>query len=174
MLSTRLARDRGNRRRHRASGSTSTCGTRSPTAPAGTAPSSLPRSRAEAAELAALVTSGRLTHSLILLEDAWDAVVVERARKAMGTESGLLGGPLPALRTHDDTHGTAFLPTLAAWLDHYGDPKGTAQALDVHPNTLRYRLRRMTEVTPLDLSSPQTRLALRLQLNALHNHASRV
>ncbi|MFG2091447.1 MULTISPECIES: PucR family transcriptional regulator [unclassified Spirillospora] len=134
----------------------------------------LPRSRAEAAELAALVTPGRLTPGLILLEDAWDAVVLERARKAMGTDFGLLGGPLPALRTHDETHGTSFLPTLAAWLDHYGDPKGTAQALDVHPNTLRYRLRRMTEVTPLDLSSPQTRLALRLQLNALHNHASRV
>lgn len=83
----------------------------------------------------------------------------------MGAE--LLGGPLPALRAHDEKHGTAFLPTLAAWLDHYGDPKGTAEALDVHPNTLRHRLRRMTEVTPVDLSSSRTRLALRLQLTAL-------
>ena len=84
--------------------------------------------------------------------------------------SGVLGGPLPTLKAHDEAHGTAFLPTLAAWLDHYGDPKGTAEALSVHPNTLRYRLRRMTEVTPVDLTSPQTRLALRLQLTALDNH----
>ncbi|TDC44843.1 PucR family transcriptional regulator [Actinomadura sp. KC345] len=127
----------------------------------------LPRSRAEAAELDALVTSGHLTPGLTLLEDAWDAVIVERARKATRTDTGLLGGPLPVLKAHDETHGTAFLPTLAAWLDHYGDPKGTAQALDVHPNTLRYRLRRMAEVTTLDLSSPRLRLALRLQLSAL-------
>ncbi|URN09936.1 helix-turn-helix domain-containing protein [Actinomadura madurae] len=128
-------------------------------------PADLPRSRAEAAELAALITAGRLSPGTVLLEDAWDAVTVERARKAVGAE--LLGGPLPALRAHDEKHGTAFLPTLAAWLDHYGDPKGTAEALDVHPNTLRHRLRRMTEVTPVDLSSSRTRLALRLQLTAL-------
>ncbi|MFI0404578.1 PucR family transcriptional regulator [Actinomadura sp. 3N508] len=128
-------------------------------------PADLPRSRAEAAELAALVSSGHLSPGLHLLDDTWDAVVVERARKATGTT--LLGGPLPALQSHDETHGTAFLPTLAAWLDHYGDTKGTAHALDVHPNTLRHRLKRMTEVTPLDLTSPQTRLALRLQLTTL-------
>jgi hypothetical protein len=133
------------------------------------APADLPRSRAEAAELDGLVTSGRLSPGLVLLEDVWDAVIVERARKATGIDTGLLGGPLPALKTHDETHGTAFLPTLAAWLDHYGDTKGTAQALDVHPNTLRYRLRRMAEVTPVDVSSPRVRLALRLQLNALEN-----
>lgn len=130
-------------------------------------PADLPRSRAEAAELAALITSGRLSPGTVLIEDAWDAVIVERARKATRIDHGLLGGPLAALQAHDETHGTAFLPTLAAWLDHYGDTKGTAQALDVHPNTLRHRLRRMTETTTLDLSTPRTRLALRLQLSAL-------
>ncbi|MFB4306502.1 helix-turn-helix domain-containing protein [Actinomadura sp. GTD37] len=130
-------------------------------------PTDLPRSRAEAVELDALIASGRLSPGLAVLEDVWDAVTVERARTSIRAEAGLLGGPLPALRTHDETHGTAFLPTLAAWLDHYGDPKGTAEALSVHPNTLRYRLRRMAEVTPLDLSSPRRRLALRLQLAAL-------
>ncbi|XRQ04790.1 helix-turn-helix domain-containing protein [Actinomadura welshii] len=132
-------------------------------------PAELPRSRAEAAELDALVASGRLAPGLVLLEDAWDSVVLERARKATRIEAGLLGGPLPALEAHDEAHGTAFLRTLAAWLDHFGDPKGTAQALGVHPNTLRYRLRRMGEVTALDLSSARTRLALRLQLNALYD-----
>ncbi|GAA1776601.1 PucR family transcriptional regulator [Actinomadura chokoriensis] len=128
----------------------------------------LPRSRTEAAELDALVASGRLSPGLVLLEDAWDAVIVERARKATRIEAGLLGGPLPVLQAHDEAHGTAFLPTLDAWLDHYGDPKATAEALSVHPNTLRYRLRRMTEVTPVDLTSAQRRLAIRLQLSALN------
>ncbi|WP_207934465.1 PucR family transcriptional regulator [Actinomadura sp. KC06] len=130
-------------------------------------PADLPRSRSEAAELAALAASGRLSPGLLLLDDVWDAVTVERARKTTGTS--LLSGPLPDLKAHDEKHGTAFLPTLAAWLDHYGDTKGTAQALDVHPNTLRHRLKRMAEVTPLELSSSQIRLALRLQLDALLN-----
>ncbi|WP_262402082.1 helix-turn-helix domain-containing protein [Actinomadura sp. CNU-125] len=91
--------------------------------------------------------------------------MVERARKAIGP--GVLGGPVGALRDHDAARGTSFLPTLAAWLDHFGDPKGAAAELRIHPNTLRYRLRRMHEATPIDLASPQVRLALRLQLAAL-------
>ncbi|MBE1531778.1 helix-turn-helix domain-containing protein [Actinomadura algeriensis] len=126
----------------------------------------LPRSRAEAAELDELVTSGRIAApGVAALEDAWDAVVVERARKAIGP--GVPGGPVEALRDHDRARGTALAATLAAWLDHFGDPKGAAAELRIHPNTLRYRLRRMAEVTPLDLASPQVRLALRLQLAAL-------
>src|SRR5690606_17173795 len=125
--------------------------------------------RGAAGPLGALVASGRLDPGLTLLEDAWDSVVVERARRAARVGEGLLGGPLPGLRAHDERHGTAFLETLAAWLDHFGDPKGTAQALGVHPNTLRHRLRRMSEVTDLDLASPRTRLALRLQLSALRH-----
>lgn len=132
-------------------------------------PAGLPRSRAEAAELAGLVASGRLRTGTVLLEDAWDAVVVERARKATG--GAIFGGPVPDLRAHDAANGTAFLSTLAAWLDHFGDTKGTADALGVHPNTLRHRLRRMSEVTAVDLSSPRTRLALRLQLNAVEDES---
>ncbi|MGI5207309.1 PucR family transcriptional regulator [Spirillospora sp. CA-108201] len=128
-------------------------------------PAELPRSRAEAAELHALLTDLKPPSGTVLLEDAWDAVTIDRATKAVGTD--LPGGPLPALRAHDEKHGTSYLPTLAAWLDHYGDPKGTAQALAVHPNTLRHRLRRMTETTPLDLTTPEKRLALRLQLAAI-------
>jgi len=93
--------------------------------------------------------------------------VIERARNAVGTESGLPGSPITALREHDRAHGTAYLATLTAWLDHYGDPQRAAQTLRVHPNTLRYRLRKLDDVAPMDLSSPRVRLALRLQLAAL-------
>ncbi|WYB39584.1 helix-turn-helix domain-containing protein [Streptomyces sp. GD-15H] len=37
----------------------------------------------------------------------------------------------------------------------------------IHPNTLRYRLRKLDEVASVDLSSPRVRLALRLQLTAM-------
>ncbi|MFG2844136.1 PucR family transcriptional regulator [Kitasatospora sp. NPDC048296] len=133
-------------------------------------PVDLPRSRAQAAELRRLVAADpattRCPDGLVLLEDAWDAVLVERARTALGPDADLLGGPLPDLRAHDEAHDTSFLPTLAAWLDHYGEPKDAARELRIHPDTLRYRLQRMAEVTTVDLSSPRVRLALRLLLGA--------
>ncbi|MFH9978671.1 helix-turn-helix domain-containing protein [Streptomyces sp. NPDC017179] len=133
-------------------------------------PEELPRSTAEAAELHRLTGAGRLrlAHGtgLVLMEDAWDAVVVERAKAAVGPGTWQLGGPLAALRAHDEEHGTPYLTTLAAWLDHFGDPQSAARHLRVHPNTLRYRLRKLEEAVPLDLSSPRVRLALRLQLMA--------
>ncbi|MFE9307597.1 helix-turn-helix domain-containing protein [Streptomyces sp. NPDC006706] len=137
-------------------------------------PDELPRSTAEAVELHRLIGAGRLPlaplaggRGIVLMEDAWDAVVVERARAAVGTDTWRLGGPLAALRAHDEGHGTPYLATLAAWLDHFGDPQRAARHLRVHPNTLRYRLRKLEEAVPLDLSSPRLRLALRLQLMAM-------
>nr|WP_239085082.1 helix-turn-helix domain-containing protein [Streptomyces halstedii] len=131
----------------------------------------LPRSLAEAVELHRLIGTGRLPSGretgTVLLEEAWDAVVVERAADAVGIDTGLLGGPLGVLRAHDADHGTPYLATLAAWLDHFGDPRSAAQALRIHPNTLRYRLRKLDEAAPVDLESPRVRLALRLQLAAL-------
>ncbi|MFD5658874.1 PucR family transcriptional regulator [Streptomyces hirsutus] len=139
-------------------------------------PDRLPRSTAEAGELHRLVTAGRLplhgTKGILLMEDAWDAVVVERATAAVGIDTGLLGGPLAVLRAHDEEHGTPYRATLAAWLDHFGDPQSAARLLRIHPNTLRYRLRKLDEVAPVDLSSPRVRLALRLQLTAMGTSAA--
>ncbi|HYH33096.1 MAG TPA: helix-turn-helix domain-containing protein [Pseudonocardia sp.] len=134
---------------------------------AATSRAELPRSRAEAAELRALMASEHVRGPLTRIEDAWDTVVVARARSAVHPEISLLGGPLPALVAHDRDQHTDYLATLAAWLRHAGEPKAAATELRIHPNTLRYRMRRLGEVAPVDLGSPQVRLALQLQLCAL-------
>jgi DNA-binding PucR family transcriptional regulator len=72
-----------------------------------------------------------------------------------------------ALRSHDAEHGTEYLTTLAAWLDHPADPRTAARLIHVHPNTLRYRMQRLGEVIDVDLADPEVRLALRLQLRSL-------
>ena len=92
----------------------------------------LPRSRREAAELGALVASGRLDPGLTLLEDAWDSVVVERARRAARVGEGLLGEPVPGLRAHDEQARHGVPGVLAAWLDQLRRPEAHAQALGVH------------------------------------------
>jgi DNA-binding PucR family transcriptional regulator len=90
---------------------------------------------------------------------------VSRAAEALRAAGG--GGPLEVLGAHDETRGTAYLRTLAAWLDHPGEPARAAAELHIHANTLRYRMQRLGEVVRLDLDSPAARLALRLELVSL-------
>jgi len=54
--------------------------------------------------------------------------------------------------------------SVLAWLDAFGDVRSAAVRLHIHPNTLRYRVRRAEQVTGLDLSRPEQRLLAMLQL----------
>lgn len=54
--------------------------------------------------------------------------------------------------------------TLAAWLAAAGDRRVAAGLLRVHPQTVRYRLRQITDRFGADLSDPQIRLRLTLAL----------
>ncbi|TQM61670.1 PucR family transcriptional regulator [Humibacillus xanthopallidus] len=128
-------------------------------------PVELDRSRREATEVQRLREAGRITGTTTTVEHAWAAVTTARALGGIWTEELL--GPVGALQAHDAAHQTAYLETVAAWLDHPGDPREAARTLHVHPNTLRYRMTRMSDVVDLDLHDPETRLALRLQLRAL-------
>jgi PucR C-terminal helix-turn-helix domain/GGDEF-like domain len=56
--------------------------------------------------------------------------------------------------------------TLLRYLDVGSDVGQVAETLDLHPTTVRYRLRRAVEISGLDLSDPERRLAAHLQLRA--------
>jgi DNA-binding PucR family transcriptional regulator len=60
--------------------------------------------------------------------------------------------------------GGDLLATAAAYLEGGGSVEGTGRALFLHPNTVRYRLRKLTEVTGRDVSSPRDGLVVRLSL----------
>ena len=55
------------------------------------------------------------------------------------------------LADYDEAHRTSLLPTLEEFLARRGTISATAGALYIHPNTLRQRLRRIMELTGLDL-----------------------
>ena len=57
-----------------------------------------------------------------------------------------------------------YVHTLRAYLDHFGDVRSAAKYLHVHPNTLRYRIRRIQALTGMDLDDPATRLVVALSL----------
>ncbi|WP_270296767.1 helix-turn-helix domain-containing protein, partial [Eggerthella sinensis] len=50
------------------------------------------------------------------------------------------------LAGYDEEHGTELLRTAEALVDHHGDVKSIAEELHQHPNTVRYRMRKMKAV----------------------------
>ena len=67
---------------------------------------------------------------------------------------------------YDREHRTDLVDSVLAWLDAMGDVRAAAQRLTVHPNTLRYRVRRAAAIAGLRLDDPRARLAHHLQLLA--------
>jgi hypothetical protein len=65
----------------------------------------------------------------------------------------------PLLDAEDPT-----LETVSAFLDHGGSVEATARALFVHANTVRYRLRRATEMVGLSVSDPRHAYTYRVAL----------
>jgi sugar diacid utilization regulator len=60
--------------------------------------------------------------------------------------------------------GAPTLDTVAAYLDHGGSIEGTARAMFVHANTVRYRLRRAAEVTGMTVHDPRHSYTYRVAL----------
>jgi purine catabolism regulator len=73
---------------------------------------------------------------------------------------------LGPLVEHDRHRGGNLIPTLKAYLEE-GEQQAAARRLGVHPNTLRYRLDRIREISGAELDDAETRLnvavALRVQ-----------
>lgn len=68
------------------------------------------------------------------------------------------------LRDYDRTHGSDLVASVRAYLDAFGDVRTAAATMHVHPNTLRYRVRRAQELTGLDLGDQASRLVVSLAL----------
>lgn len=126
----------------------------------------LPVSRAQAQETLGLLRAGLVAGRVADYQQAWAVVVLHRAANAANSAGVTDLGPLSVLREQDDENGTDYLGTLYAWLRHPGDPRAAGKALRIHPNTLRYRMRRIVEFTGVDLDDPDLRLALLVQLVA--------
>jgi purine catabolism regulator len=75
---------------------------------------------------------------------------------------------LGPLVEHDTARKGSLVPTLRAYLET-GEQQEAAKRLRVHPNTLRYRLDRIREISGVDLEDPETRLnmAVALRVQAL-------
>ncbi|MFI0468960.1 PucR family transcriptional regulator [Saccharopolyspora sp. 5N102] len=111
----------------------------------------LPEDAVEVAVLGGSPLTGLLAHSA----DEGDRIVEE------------VLGPVLALPAQDRD---VLLDTLQAWFDHGGSADNAAQQLYCHPNTVRYRLRRLHELTHRNLTRPRDVADLAVALEAYRQH----
>jgi hypothetical protein len=133
----------------------------------GLAPSyrDIPRSRREADRvLRVLQQAGSGGARVARLADVQLDSLLLHVSDAVLADHALDPGPIAVLRAYDAEHQSQLVETLRAYLDAMGNVKTAAQVLRLHPNTMRYRLQRLCEISGVDLDDPDTRLATALLL----------
>jgi DNA-binding PucR family transcriptional regulator len=75
-------------------------------------------------------------------------------------KNGYENEALNKLQDYDQKHHSNLVETLEAFLDHDANMAETAKALVVHPNTLTYRLKRISEIGEIDLKDPSQKMML--------------
>lgn len=80
-----------------------------------------------------------------------------------GWQAEQLRQPLARLKAADRKSGT-LMATVTAWFGHHNHPGATAQALQIHRNTLDYRLQKISDLTGLDLADTDDRFLLYVAL----------
>jgi purine catabolism regulator len=65
---------------------------------------------------------------------------------------------LGSLLEYDATHKLDLIGTLSVYLNQHESLKQTARALRLHVNTISYRIQRIEQLTPLNLTDPDDRL----------------
>jgi hypothetical protein len=96
-------------------------------------------------------------------DDVHGLSLVLRLSDIAASDPVCAGGPLARLEAYDLEHQSNLVETLDCWLQQFGDVTSTADRLHVHKNTLRYRLRRIEEVSGVTLDDPEERFELMLE-----------
>jgi DNA-binding PucR family transcriptional regulator len=97
------------------------------------------------------------------LAEARTTVLLDEIVTVVGTDERLVDPRIRDLRARD----SVLAATLRVYLDSFGDVAAAAQSLQVHPNTVRYRVRRIEKLLSTSLADPEVRLLFSLGLRVL-------
>lgn len=119
-----------------------------------TRPDQVRAAHTEASDAAAL--AGQSDGGVVFADEQWAQVTLHRlsveARRALPIDN-----PVTRLRDYDASHGTDLAHTLRIWLTANADTTASAAALSLHPNSLRYRIKRVQEIAGIDLEDADAR-----------------
>ena len=123
----------------------------------------VPDSRAEADRV--LDAMGRdADWEVATISDVRSRVLISETLTHLRADPSLRDPRVNRLLEYDQAGGADLVRSLLAYLEAFGDARAAAERLHIHPNTLRYRVRRAATVSGLDLSDPGERLFTWLQL----------
>ena len=129
--------------------------------------SALTSSRDSADRALRVLRSGRSSRRVARSSDVHVESLMLQLADLAAAEGHRTSGPVARLAAYDAAHRTQLVQTLRAWLDAFGDAITAAAQVHVHPNTFRYRLRRIGEVGGIDLADADSRFAAMLELRLL-------
>jgi DNA-binding PucR family transcriptional regulator len=106
----------------------------------------------------------------IVASKAWPAAPRPVLASDLLPERAIFGDPAARRELIDEVYlplvaaGGGLAETVAGYLAHAGSLEATARALYVHPNTVRYRLRRAGDVTGYAATDPRDAFALHIAM----------
>jgi hypothetical protein len=111
------------------------------------------------------LNSGRAAALTVVDErDVLEGVEVTKLIDSVDRETNRLPQLLEPLRQHDETQGSELVKTLRKYLEHFGNVPEAAKSMNVHANTMRYRIRKIQQLSTLDLNGLDTIIAWALAL----------
>ena len=131
-----------------------------PAVPLARASSSLRWAR-RALSLAQRHPAGKAADGIVRCDEQLPALVLLADAELARLLSGQVLAPLRGLRPEQ---ADRLAETLLAWLESADNAGVAATRLHVHPQTVRYRLRQLTELFGDGLSDPDSRFALQVAL----------
>jgi DNA-binding PucR family transcriptional regulator len=123
----------------------------------------VPDSRAEADRVLDAM-SRDLDRDVATISDVRSRVLISETLAQLRADPSLRDPRVSRLVEYDRAGGADLVHSLLAYLEAFGDARAAAERLHIHPNTLRYRVRRAAAVSGIDLSDPGERLFTQLQL----------
>jgi hypothetical protein len=119
-------------------------------------------SRAEADRVVRVLALSEQTAVARITQVEVSSVLLE-LRDLLANRPELHLDALDVLAKQDAEHGKPYLETLRVVAEEFWDVPAAARRLGMHSNSLRYRLRRIEELSGLDLDDPRHRLVVTLQ-----------
>ena len=121
-------------------------------------------------ELGQAATSVQEALSALTASAAWPSAPRPVAAGDLLAERAVLGDVAAHRRLLEEVYkpmlaaGGDLIGTAAAYLEGGSSVEGTSRALFLHPNTVRYRLRKLAEILGRDLADPRQALVVRVAL----------
>jgi hypothetical protein len=130
----------------------------------GVGPRAIPRLRDEVDQILRVSAARPDGPAVATISDVQSSVLLAHLGDELERHPELRHPVLAHLIEQDEQRGTSLAMSLLAWLEAQQNVQTAAARLHVHPNTLRYRLRRIRELAPIDLDDSDQRLATWLEL----------